>query len=469
MLLTSTEVRFTFITLVLLFFLFSLSSKTYGQNPPEPDERTKEIEKLKTEIHKIKEEQQKQIEELQKRIEELEAKTKRVKEKEYVEPSKPPREVEEAPAKTYVIEWWKNIEVGYSNGFFIRTQDDLFSLKFNIRSQFLFFVEDEGGDTTTSFDIRRLWISFRGNSFRPWFKYLLILEASGDVELLDYFMDAAKITAVVPRAGQYRVPFNREELTDPFNLQLVDNSILNREFSLGRHIGVGLGGVVNRFITYGVGVFNSAGRNSINENSNLLYVGRVMFTPTGEPRYSSINPFPVSGEYAYSQGSFADTETPLIAISAAVAFLPGYKPVNDSPDDVVINNRMFALGSDKSDIFQFSADISVKYLIFSLEAEYDLRNIDPDETGLGNNLSQGLRIQSGVFLIPKFIEVAGRFVIINLGDEFSNDKIWEITPGLSFYFIRNRNLKLQFDYSFIRDEFIDEDINRVRAQLTVSF
>src|SRR3972149_5785198 len=467
MLLTSKEVRFTFITLVLLFFLFSLPSKTFAQTQSEPDERTKEIEKLKTEIQKIKEEQQKQIEELQKRIEQLETESKR--EKEYVELSKPPEEAEEAPAKTYVIEWWKNIEVGYSNGFFIRTQDDLFSLKFNIRSQFLFFVEDDADDTATSFDIRRLWISFRGNAFRSWLKYLLILEASGDVELLDYFLDFAKKTEVVPRIGQYRVPFNREELTDPFNLQLVDNSIVNREFSLGRHIGVGLGGVVNRFITYGVGVFNSAGRNSINENSNLLYVGRVMFTPTGQPRYSSINPFPVSGEYAYSQGSFGDTETPLIAISAAVAFLPGYKPVNDSPDNVVINNRMFALGSDKSNIFQFSTDISVKYLIFSLEAEYDLRNIIPDEAGIDSALSQGVRFQSGVFLIPKLIEVAGRFAIIDLGNDFGDDKIWEITPGLSFYFIRNRNLKLQFDYSFIRDEFIDDDINRVRAQLTVSF
>jgi hypothetical protein len=166
-----------------------------------------------------------------------------------VEPGKPLKEVEETLSKTYVSEWWKNIEVGYSNGFFVRTQDDLFSLKFNIRTQFLFFVENEGNETDTSFDIRRLWISFRGNAFRPWFKYLLILEASGDVQLLDYFMDAAKFTQAVPRVGQYRVPFNREELTDPFNLQLVDNSILNQEFSLGRHIGVGLGGILSRFIT----------------------------------------------------------------------------------------------------------------------------------------------------------------------------------------------------------------------------
>ena len=86
----------------------------------EAEEISREIERLKSEIQKVKEEQQKQIEELQKRIEELETETKREKEKEYVEPSQPPDEVEEAPAKTYVIEWWKNIEVGYSNGFFIR-------------------------------------------------------------------------------------------------------------------------------------------------------------------------------------------------------------------------------------------------------------------------------------------------------------------------------------------------------------
>ena len=170
-------VRFTFITLVLLSFSFSLPSKTFAHTQSEADERSEEIEKLETEIQKIKEEQQKQIEELQKRIEELEAETKWEKEKEFVEPSKPPREVEEAPAKTYVIEWWKNIELGYSNGFFIRTQDDLFSLKFNIRSQFLFFVEDEGGDTATSFDIRRLWISFKGSAFRPWFKFLFHKES----------------------------------------------------------------------------------------------------------------------------------------------------------------------------------------------------------------------------------------------------------------------------------------------------
>src|SRR3990172_1247818 len=101
------KVRFTFISLLFIALFFALISfplKTYCQNPTEADERSKEIERLKTELQKIKEEQQKQIEE-------LETETQKEREKEYVEPSKPPKEVEEAPATTYVIEWWKNIEV----------------------------------------------------------------------------------------------------------------------------------------------------------------------------------------------------------------------------------------------------------------------------------------------------------------------------------------------------------------------
>ncbi|HWP92197.1 MAG TPA: porin [Thermodesulfobacteriota bacterium] len=450
--------------LVLCFsipFSFSLPAFTTD------DETDREIENLKLEIKRIQKQHEKEIEELNKRIEELEAKSKE--EKEYAEPVKPQEEVDEPATKTFVTEWWKYVEVGYSSGFFMETKDDLFSLKINFRSQFQFFVEDEDSDTQTGFDIRRLWISFRGNAFLPWLKYLVILEASGDVELLDYILDFAKFTEAVPRAGQYRVPFNREELTDPFNLQLVDNSIVNREFSLGRDVGAGIGGVVGRFLTYEVGIFNGDGRNSISDNSNLLYVGRVMFTPTGQPRYSSINPFPVSGDYTYSQGSFDNPEIPLIAVSTAFAYLPGFKPAEKSPDNAFINDRVISLGSVKSDIFQFSTDLSIKYLIFSLEAEYDLRNINPNEAGIDSLLSQGIRIQSGIFIVPRTLEVAGRFALIDLDNDSDDDRIWEITPGVSFYFLKNHSLKLQFDYSFIRDEFLDIDTNRFRTQLTVSF
>lgn len=452
---------------IVVFLIYFPYSKALGQIPSENGDINSEIERLKSQIQEIQKQHERQIQELNKRIQELETRSKI--EAQYREQQKLPEEAKDYPGKTFVNEWWRNVEAGYSGGFFLRTNDDFFSLKINFRSQFPFVVENEDNETDTGFDIRRMWVSFRGNAFRPWLKYLLILEPTDDVTLLDYIIDAAKFTQAVPRVGQFRVPFNREDLTDPFNLQLVDTSILNQEFRLGRDIGASVGGVLGKFITYSVGVFNGDGRNSLSENSNLLYVGRVMFTPTGEPRYSSIHPFPVSGDYTYSQGAFENSEVPLIAVSAALAYLPGFKPDEKSPDNVFINDRVTALGSDESDILQFTADILIKYLIFSFEAEYNLRNISPDETGIDSVLAQGVRVQSGIFLIPEVIEVAGRFVIIDPGMDSDDDKIWEITPGLSFYFTKSHSLKLQFDYSFIRDEFLDVDTNRVRAQFTVSF
>lgn len=459
-----TKIRLIFIAVLLIYF-FNL--KTFAQTSSGNNEINKEIERLRSQIQEIQKLHEKQIQELNRRIQELESRSKL--EAQYERQRKLPEEAEDYPEKTFINEWWRNIEAGYSSGFLLRTNDDLFSLKINFRSQFPFVVENEDDETDSSFDIRRMWVSFRGNAFRPWLKYLLILEPTDEVTLLDYIVDLAKYTQTVPRLGQFRVPFNREDLTDPFNLQLVDTSILNQEFRLGRDIGASAGGVLGKFITYSVGVFNGDGRNSVSENSNLLYTGRVMLTPTGEPRYSSIHPFPVSGDYTYSQGAFGNPEVPLIAISAALAYLPGFKPDEKSPDNVFINDRVTALGSDESDILQFTADILIKYLIFSFETEYNLRNINPDEAGIDNALAQGIRIQSGVFLIPEIVEVAGRFVMIDLGIDSGGDRIWEITPGLSFYFTKSHSLKLQFDYSFIRDEFLDVDTNRVRAQFTVSF
>lgn len=459
-----TKIRLIFIAVLLIYF-FNL--KTFAQTSSGNNEINKEIERLRSQIQEIQKLHEKQIQELNRRIQELESRSKL--EAQYERQRKLPEEAKDYPEKTFINEWWRNIEAGYSSGFLLRTNDDLFSLKINFRSQFPFVVENEDDETDTGFDIRRMWVSFRGNAFRPWLKYLLILEPTDEVTLLDYIVDLAKYTQTVPRLGQFRVPFNREDLTDPFNLQLVDTSILNQEFRLGRDIGASAGGVLGKFITYSVGVFNGDGRNSVSENSNLLYTGRVMLTPTGEPRYSSIHPFPVSGDYTYSQGAFGNPEVPLIAISAALAYLPGFKPDEKSPDNVFINDRVTALGSDESDILQFTADILIKYLIFSFETEYNLRNINPDEAGIDNALAQGIRIQSGVFLIPEIVEVAGRFVMIDLGIDSGGDRIWEITPGLSFYFTKSHSLKLQFDYSFIRDEFLDVDTNRVRAQFTVSF
>ena len=97
--------------------------------------------------------------------------------------------------------------------------------------------------------------------------------------------------------GQFKVPFNREELNSSSELQLVERSFVNEQFSLGRDIGPALYALLGNYVTYGVGIFDGNGRNAASLDSNLLYVGRVMLTPCcGELKYANSS-FPIGGDY----------------------------------------------------------------------------------------------------------------------------------------------------------------------------
>ena len=97
------------------------------------------------------------------------------------------------------------------------------------------------------------------------------------------------------KAGQYKVPFGRQELTSSGSQQFVDRSIVSAEFARGRDIGVQLWGqagspAVRDFLEWRVGAFNGAGRTvSRNTNDKLQYNARLMISPWGNAGYSESN------------------------------------------------------------------------------------------------------------------------------------------------------------------------------------
>ena len=292
----------------------------------------------------------------------------------------------------------------------------------------------------------------------------------------DAFFDAAYSTKFAPRAGQYKVPFSREHLYSGSSLQIVERSILDDEFRFGRDIGAGIYGVLGTFITYGVGVFNGNGRNADSFDSNLLYAGRVEFTPCcGVLEYKQSS-FPAGGDYELVSNFGGDV--PIISIGLAVAGIPGLDIANKTPEnDLDVRfEEIFGLDAgditERADVIEVTADAIFKYKIFNIEGDYFLRRIDPDG-GFEEATDHGFRVQSGIFIIPEFIEVAGRFALIDYDDDVTGrDLRYEITPGFNIYLSKSHKYKLQFSYSFIRDEDTDgaeSDENILRAQLQVYF
>src|SRR3990170_1231786 len=253
---------------VLLTLSYAIDSKAQSQTDKNTAETqtvaqaTKkqgdQIEQLKKQLEEIQRQNQQQIQDLQQQIKDLGVQRKSFEEK-----------VEEVQSKD---SWWNKVEVSYKkpgDGFTIRTKDGNFSLNMRLRAQFQFSVNDTTDElTATDFRIRRLRFYWIGNAFRPWFEYYIQVSAdnsfsgsntNSDLQLRDAYFNAAYKKEAVPRVGQFKVPFNREELNSSSELQLVERSIVNEQFSLGRDIGPALYGLLGNYVTYGVGIFDGNG------------------------------------------------------------------------------------------------------------------------------------------------------------------------------------------------------------------
>jgi len=406
---------------VILAGLLLLVTITHSKADENIDE---EIKALKEHLEEVQRENQLQINQLKRKIDELEA----------------------TQAYNPRSSWTNNIETAYKEGFFIKTTDNRFSLKFQIKSQFRFFVMDfdnkKQNNTETSFQIKRLKFVAKGNAFFPWLEYKLQIEftENDEITLEDYYVDLTRYEAMSLRLGQFKVPFDRERLTSSFALEFIDRSIISKEFSFNRDIGtMPHGKVFKSMFDFAAGIFNGAGRNeTINTNHNFLYAGRFMYTPFGD--------------LEYVQGSLNNTQKPLLAIAMAVALLPDFDAETEGGTDRKnLSEAILEIGATKANVFQYTADIAFKYLGFSGEAEYDMRKISPVDNNIDDVLAYGFRVQSGYFIIPEQLEIATRYAFLDPNGNESNDISQEFTTAISYYIYRNR-LKIQFGYSFLLED-----------------
>jgi polyhydroxyalkanoate synthesis regulator phasin len=372
------------------------------------------------------------------------------------------KEINKEEAKqeaTSKADWTKKIEVGYKNGAYIKTADDLFSLKLNVNLQGLSNYDGvEGSPNKSTFRVRRARLIPSGNAFYPWLKYYVQLTLEDSVNLRDAYVEATYFNWLTPRVGQYKVPFDREFLTSAMNLQLIDRSVANNEFNLGRDIGLQFSGQpIGKYLEYRLGLFNGSGANQTNVDNKYIYVGRLVFSPFG--------PVP------YSQGAVGKPDKPLLSVGVAGAWMPNLNPgerkslagVLGSPLEVPVI----------SDVGQFTSDIAFQYKNFSLEGAYYYRTIDPQEpTIFGRQNASGYFIQGGYFLIPKHLEVAARYSFMepDTPTNVDDNKKREMTAGVSYYF-SGHPLKIQGNSSFFRKDASPHSLDEhlAQAQLTLGF
>ncbi len=457
-------------TLAKLLFVAALISPLFVIDAAAQSTK-QQIEELKQQIQALQQQSQQQIQQLEEKVQMLET----------------AREVDKERIVTIEEEnrnaWWQTFTAKYKKGLIFESDNGNFKMRFRIRGQFRLTVDQEDDrhpETSTNFSVQRLRLKWDGHAFKPWFLYMVQVNITSGLDLRDMYFTAAYDNNIMPRVGQWKVPFGRDELTSSSALQFVDRSIINNEFGLGRDRGVALmGGFGPQYnFSYSLGVFNGDGRNGSSTDSNMLYAGRLQFGIGGEGKKFDANGSYATGDPYKIVPNFA--KSPTFVAGAGIGVLPGLNCTRKEPDNDTCD-RMAELGYNRASYTTVTGDLNFKMPIFNVQGSYYGRWLNPDETGIsqGTAYDQGFNVQAGVFLLPKTVEVAGRFSWIDYdtssgvlppGVGSVKDVTWQVTPGISYYISHDHRWKIQGDYNYIRNEYtqnapdINENIFRLQLQ-----
>ena len=279
--------------------------------------------------------------------------------------------------------------------------------------------------------IPRLRFYLQGTVYKPWMRYKFEFEFgpfvtnatnnSTNSRLTDAYFEFAKFPAATLRVGQMKVPFSLQGLTSDWKLELVDRSIADFKFGVGRDMGLMLyGNAWEKKFGYQVGVWDGAGQNNLQEDQKLLYGARVWIDPLGE--------------YKLFESANDDSSKHILHIGLAyrggeVMRGTATAGVFESPDNET------AIGFEAAWRWQS---------LYAL-GEYFTQTDAQSNPASGPDVdAQGYNLQFGVMVVPLYHELAVRYAEVEPDKRVDDARQTEWRLAYSYY-IKGHNLKLQTD------------------------
>ena len=350
-------------------------------------------------------------------------------------------------------------KVSFGKGVQFISEDSLFTLAINGRIQSLFEGKVDLDKKTfgADFMIRRSRLNFQGTALSPKFTYRIqigfahgdITSGNSEVEnnliLRDAMLYYQAKKWLKIGYGQTKLPGNRQRQISSANLQLVERSIVNNNFTLDRDKGIWF--YTNFKIKKAIlkptfAVSSGDGRIVSNKNGKLSYTVRTELLPLGE--------FKNNGDYIESAQEWEDK--PKLAIAGVYSF-------NQASNRTMGQLGNFLYNSTTSDIKYYGGDIYFKHKRFSFESELYTRKsntaiiVNAQDKNLKNYVisGTGLMFQSGYFLTKKD-EIALRYAQVTPNKKLESIMIKqkEHVVGYSHYFYKH-SLKLQSDATYLKN------------------
>jgi hypothetical protein len=333
-------------------------------------------------------------------------------------------------------------------------------------------------------------------------------QSPGAVRILDMAFTSTHYPLFNLQFGQYKVYFNRSQINSTASMQFAERALVMDAFTASgldrRDIGITLMNDEEVYpVNYYFGIFNGAGP-SFNRIGGFFSEQPTEGCPGGT---TGQNPFPsdpgcpspqrnvnanlrndinqlmytarlnwnIMGRPGYGEGDNQYSETPQMAIGGGIAYNPAVNASSNSSfigtDLANLNFRrqIAAFGNARQlgwglvDYFTYAVDGVFKYRGFSLQAEWFFKNINRHNKGipcmnltctqtapglLGN--ATGWYVQAGYYLIPRYLEVAGRFAYWDPDTNAADDLIYQSDASLNWFLGGTYDHQIMITYSNIQ-------------------
>jgi phosphate-selective porin OprO and OprP len=374
----------------------------------------------------------------------------------------------------------KPIDYTMGNGFTLTSPDEKFKLTLGSIMQLRYSLTDlddvnnnasKSAQDSSRFELRRIKIYLNGYAYSKDLTYKLMMNFAnlqggaikGGGLLEETYLNYRVIDELQIRAGQDKVQFGRQFITSSAAQQFVDLSVVTNAFAPGFDTGVMLHGrIADGLVNYNIGGYGGAGQNTYRSTSDNAFAARLTFNPLGDVKYCESDV-----EYSLK---------PQVSLGANF-YRNTLNPSEMNTSTTTNNNLMFTnmatgwfgLGNPLSGSKGISSKESVdfntagfdgvfKWRGFSAQGEYFMARAD-GQTTKNTVKAEGFYAQAGYFVIPKTLELAGRYSYIDPNKDIANDRWVESTGAVSWY-INNHNLKLQADYTNIHRQRLIASTNK---------
>ncbi|MHC4129212.1 MAG: porin [Planctomycetota bacterium] len=327
---------------------------------------------------------------------------------------------------------------GWDEHFFLASPDGRFRLQLDglMQVRWIWNYHDQPDDYISGWENARTKVTFRGHVFSPDITYLIrsdFARSGGSDTLQDAWVRYHLNDQLSVRVGQFKLPFNREELVGPMYLQAIERSLVNESLNIGRSQGIEMtyADRSNRFTLStsdggedNFGNFNLTGSNPVNSpwngaNSEWAFAARYEQLVAG--RWDQFTQFtsPPGDPFGLMWGIAGHVQR------SEYTGLP-------------------SLGRNEEYWFGLAGDVSAEFGGANLFGSIVYQYIDDPSFGIFN--VYGVVVQGGTYFTEK-LEAFARFEYGHVDSDFDFEDLWLLTVGANYY-IDGQDLKLSADVGF---------------------